>query len=47
MIRKRVGNISTALTSTCLVLGSLVTARAADKPVAASSHQPITSKPYS
>ena len=37
MIEKRFRNISTALTSTCLVLGSLVTARAADKPVAAST----------
>ena len=37
MIRKRIGNISTALISTCVVLGSLVAARAADQPVAASS----------
>lgn len=36
MIHKRFRNISTALTSICLVLGSLVTALAADKPEAAS-----------
>lgn len=37
MIHKRIGSISTALTSTCLVLGSLISASAADKPVAAST----------
>ena len=37
MIHKRVGNISIALISTCLVLGSSVTAHAAEKPSAAST----------